>query len=124
MQVYKKYGLGRGAALRACLRREIILFRRNSFIYVFRTFQVCFNAFLTSTLFFRTTLNSDSLQQANLYLGILFFSLTAMCARYTPAALSGPRSCSLSRADLQNRMYRPAIFATTVGAGYQGRGKY
>lgn len=79
--MYKKFGLSRAAALRACLRREIILFRRNAFIYVFRTFQVILNAFITSTLFFRTTLNSDSLQEANLYLGITFFSLTAMCVR-------------------------------------------
>ena len=34
------YGLPRGAILRATLRREITLMKRNQFIYIFRTAQV------------------------------------------------------------------------------------
>ena len=34
------YGLPRGAILRATLRREVTLMKRNRFIYIFRTSQV------------------------------------------------------------------------------------
>ena len=34
-----------------------------------------FNSLVVSTLFFRTTLHPNSVQEGNLYLGVLFFSL-------------------------------------------------
>ncbi len=40
-KVKHKYGLPLQKALRATLRREILLVQRNSFVYVFRFFQVC-----------------------------------------------------------------------------------
>jgi len=76
--VKQKYGLPRQKALRATLRREILLIQRNSFIYVFRFFQVILNALMTSTLFFRTTRHPNSLKEANYYMGVLFFSLISM----------------------------------------------
>ncbi len=40
--------------------------------------QVGFNAFVTGTLFFRTRLHTYNVDDANLYLAVLFFTLTAM----------------------------------------------
>ena len=37
--------------------------------------QVLFNSLVVATLFFRTTLHPNSVQEGNLYLGVLFFSL-------------------------------------------------
>ena len=36
----KKYGVGKMELLKACLSREYLLMKRNSFVYVFRIFQV------------------------------------------------------------------------------------
>lgn len=82
VQVKQKYGLPRQKALRATLRREILLIQRNSFIYVFRFFQVILNALMTSTLFFRTTRHPNSLKEANYYMGVLFFSLISMLVSF------------------------------------------
>ena len=40
--------------------------------------QVGFNAFVTGTLFFRTRLHTTTVDDAELYLAVLFFTLTAM----------------------------------------------
>jgi hypothetical protein len=40
--------------------------------------QVAFNAFVTGTLFFRTRLHRNTVDDADLYLAALFFTLTAM----------------------------------------------
>lgn len=71
-----------------------------SFIYVFRFVQVIVNALLTSTLFFRTTRHPNSINEANFYLGALFFSLTSMLvspAARTSSLLNGAVLSSSSR---------------------------
>ena len=40
--------------------------------------QVAFNAFVTGTLFFRTRLHRNTIDDADLYLAALFFTLVAM----------------------------------------------
>jgi len=45
---------------------------------VTRPAQVAFNAFVTGTLFFRTRLHRNTVDDANLYLAALFFTLVAM----------------------------------------------
>lgn len=40
--------------------------------------QVAFNAIVAGTLFLRTRLHPNNLDDANLYLAVLFFSLTSM----------------------------------------------
>ncbi|CAM8923252.1 unnamed protein product [Rhodiola kirilowii] len=59
---------------RACLSRELLLMRRNSFVYVFKTTQLVFIAFITMTLFLRTRMHVDLLH-SNYYMGALFFAL-------------------------------------------------
>ena len=71
--------------------------------------QVLFNSLVVSTLFFRTTLHPNSVQEGNLYLGVLFFSLIhIMCAR--SAALLAPRRMCLGHHDVTTGM-QPAFVA-------------
>ncbi|KAG6540832.1 hypothetical protein Mapa_017810 [Marchantia paleacea] len=76
--VTKRYALGQWDMFRACIAREYLLMKRNSFLYIFRTCQVAFVAFLTSTLFLRTRLHPTDETNSSLYLGTLFFALIHM----------------------------------------------
>lgn len=42
----EKYGLNRKELLKACTDREILLMKRNSFVYIFKLFQVSFATLL------------------------------------------------------------------------------
>ncbi|KAL7583190.1 hypothetical protein Lser_V15G44910 [Lactuca serriola] len=68
------YSLSKWALFRACMSREILLMKRNSFIYIFKLVQLVIIAFITMTVFFRTRLKVDVLD-ANYYLGSLFYAL-------------------------------------------------
>ena len=57
------------------LQREFVLVKRNAFLYIFRFFLTMFMAFVTATLFLRTQLHADSVQQGQLYFAVVFFSL-------------------------------------------------
>ncbi|KAK9830492.1 hypothetical protein WJX72_012062 [[Myrmecia] bisecta] len=73
--VRTKYALPPAKVFRACLSRDFILVKRNSFLYAFRTCQTSFVAFVVATVFFRMRLKAKTLENANLYLGILFYSI-------------------------------------------------
>ncbi|XP_015874836.3 pleiotropic drug resistance protein 3 isoform X1 [Ziziphus jujuba] len=68
------YTLSKWELLRACTAREILLMRRNSFIYVFKTTQLIILAVITMTVFLRTRMDIDVLH-ANYYMGALFYAL-------------------------------------------------
>ncbi|KAF7127114.1 hypothetical protein RHSIM_Rhsim11G0100700 [Rhododendron simsii] len=72
---FSKYSLSKWELFKACMSREYLLMRRNSFIYVFKTVQLVITAFITMTVFLRTQMGADVIH-ANTYLGALFFSLT------------------------------------------------
>ncbi|XP_058191657.1 pleiotropic drug resistance protein 3-like isoform X2 [Rhododendron vialii] len=72
---FSKYSLAKWELFKACMSREYLLMRRNSFIYVFKTIQLVITAFITMTVFLRTRMGVDVIH-ANTYLGALFFSLT------------------------------------------------
>ncbi|XP_010042280.2 pleiotropic drug resistance protein 3 isoform X3 [Eucalyptus grandis] len=68
------YSLSRWELLRACMARELLLMRRNSFIYVFKSVQLIFVAFITMTVFLRTRMGIDVFH-ANDYMGSMFYGL-------------------------------------------------
>ncbi|KAG5525527.1 hypothetical protein RHGRI_031987 [Rhododendron griersonianum] len=74
---FSKYSLSKWDLFRACMSREYLLMRRNSFIYVFKTVQLVITAFIAMTVFLRTRMGVDVIH-ANTYLGALFFSLTSL----------------------------------------------
>nr|AEO22188.1 ABCG subfamily transporter protein [Solanum tuberosum] len=71
---FHDYSLPKWELFRACMSRELLLMKRNSFIYIFKNVQLVFIAFITMTVFLRTRMDTDLLH-ANYYLGALFFAL-------------------------------------------------
>lgn len=49
--------------------------KRNAFLYCFRFFVTMFMGVVTATTFLRTELSANSIGSANLYFGVIFFSL-------------------------------------------------
>ncbi|WCJ41765.1 ABC transporter G family member 34 [Euphorbia peplus] len=73
--VKEKYGISNWDLLKSCFSREWLLMKRNSFIYVFKTFQITFMAIISFTLFFRTEMEPGIRAGAGKYFGALFFGL-------------------------------------------------
>ncbi|KAK3005008.1 hypothetical protein RJ639_016125 [Escallonia herrerae] len=70
---FSVYSLSKWELFRACMSREFLLVRRNSFICVFKLCQLVILSF-TMTVFLRTQMSVDVVH-ANYYLGALFFTL-------------------------------------------------
>ncbi|KAL4559958.1 hypothetical protein LXL04_032104 [Taraxacum kok-saghyz] len=71
----EKYGLNKKELLKACVDREILLMKRNSFIYIFKLFQLTVISFITMTLFFRTEMHRRTPEDGAIYVGALFFGI-------------------------------------------------
>ncbi|TXG48920.1 hypothetical protein EZV62_024795 [Acer yangbiense] len=71
---FSMYSLSRWELFRACMSRELLLMKRNSFVYVFKTTQLIISAIITMTVFLRTRLDINVFD-ANYYMGALFFAL-------------------------------------------------
>ncbi|KAL2344926.1 hypothetical protein Fmac_006211 [Flemingia macrophylla] len=71
----KKYGVGKWELLKACLSREYLLMKRNSFDYTFKLSQLALTAFIAMTIFIRTEMHRESVTDGGIYVGALFFSV-------------------------------------------------
>ncbi|KAL4589134.1 hypothetical protein LXL04_002036 [Taraxacum kok-saghyz] len=71
----KKYGVNKKELLRACTSREFLLMQRNSFVYIFKLFQLLVMSFITMTVFFRTEMHKSSVEDGGIYTGALFFGV-------------------------------------------------
>ncbi|XP_043723660.1 ABC transporter G family member 31-like isoform X2 [Telopea speciosissima] len=72
------FAISKWELFKACFAREVLLIRRNSFLYIFRTCQVAFVGFITCTMFLRTRIHPTNEMNGNLYLSCLFFGLVHM----------------------------------------------
>ncbi|KAJ0744241.1 putative ABC-type sulfate transporter [Helianthus annuus] len=70
-----KYGLNKKELIKACIDREILLMKRNSFIYIFKLVQVTIMATMTMSVFFRTEMHRRGIDDGGLYFGALFFGV-------------------------------------------------
>nr|XP_011466722.1 PREDICTED: pleiotropic drug resistance protein 1 [Fragaria vesca subsp. vesca] len=70
----KKYSVKKGELLKACVSREILLMKRNSFVYYFKLIQITFLALMFMTTFLRTKMHHSSIDDAIVYAGALFFA--------------------------------------------------
>ncbi|KAL8118570.1 pleiotropic drug resistance protein 1-like [Apium graveolens] len=70
-----KYGINKTELLKALTARELLLIKRNSFIYIFKLVQIIIMGTILMTLFFRTELNQDTTTDGGVYMGSLFFSV-------------------------------------------------
>ncbi|KAL6591851.1 hypothetical protein ACP70R_049714 [Stipagrostis hirtigluma subsp. patula] len=70
-----RYGVNHKQLLKANIDREILLMKRNSFVYMFRTFQLVLTSTIAMTAFFRTKMRHDSVTSGGIYLGALFYAV-------------------------------------------------
>ncbi|KAL9463298.1 hypothetical protein AB3S75_001161 [Citrus x aurantiifolia] len=69
------YGVGKRELLKACTSRELLLMKRNSFVYIFKLIQMGSITLVYMTLFFRTKMHKDSVTDGGIYAGALFFTI-------------------------------------------------
>ncbi|KAM1961523.1 hypothetical protein ACFX16_021942 [Malus domestica] len=74
---FRKYSLPKWELFKSCTRREFLLMKRNSFIYVFKSVQLVIISSITMTVFLRTRMAID-LIHANYYMGSLFYGLVIL----------------------------------------------
>ncbi|KAL3351085.1 hypothetical protein AABB24_019604, partial [Solanum stoloniferum] len=72
----QKYGIGKKQLLKVCTERELLLMKRNSFVYIFKFIQLTIMALISMTLFFRTKMPRDTIEDGVKYAGALFFVVT------------------------------------------------
>ncbi|KAK8989859.1 hypothetical protein V6N11_064273 [Hibiscus sabdariffa] len=77
-QPYRKYGVGKKELLKACISREYLLMKRNSFVYIFKLIQLTIMAIITMTLFLRTEMRHDSIEGGGIYMGAMFYGLVTI----------------------------------------------
>ncbi|XWS16592.1 hypothetical protein CRYUN_Cryun34aG0102300 [Craigia yunnanensis] len=73
--VTEKYGISNWELFRACLAREWLLMKRNSFVYIFKTTQITIMSVIAMTVFFRTEMHAGNLEDGAKFFGAMFFSL-------------------------------------------------
>ncbi|CAL5444031.1 unnamed protein product [Camellia sinensis] len=71
----RKYGVSKKELLKACTSRELLLMKRNSFVYIFKLMQIIVMALITMTLFLRTDMHRNSITDGGIYIGSLFFTV-------------------------------------------------
>ncbi|KAB5513950.1 hypothetical protein DKX38_027856 [Salix brachista] len=71
----EKYGVSKKELLKACISREFLLMKRNSFVYIFKFTQLIILASITMTLFLRTEMHRNTIVDGGIYLGALFFAI-------------------------------------------------
>ncbi|PON54812.1 ABC transporter-like [Trema orientale] len=71
---FSKYSLGKWELFKACISREWLLMKRNSFVHVFKSAQLVIVALVTMTVFLRTRMNTNAVH-ADYYMGSLFYAL-------------------------------------------------
>ncbi|XP_020101536.1 ABC transporter G family member 41-like [Ananas comosus] len=77
------YSLSKWELLKACVAREVLLMKRNSFIYIFKAVQLGILAMITGTVFLRTHMGVDTLH-SNYYMGSLFYALLLLMVNGFP----------------------------------------
>ncbi|KAG0452300.1 hypothetical protein HPP92_025773 [Vanilla planifolia] len=72
--VFSSHSITKWEMLRTCMDRELLLLKRNSFVYLFKTIQIAIVAIITMTAFLRTKKEVD-LQQSTYYAGSLKYAI-------------------------------------------------
>ncbi|WVZ69772.1 hypothetical protein U9M48_018507 [Paspalum notatum var. saurae] len=68
----EKYGASKMELFQACFSREYLLMKRNSFVYIFKLMQLIFQAFIVMTVFMRTEMQHNNIEDGTIYIGILY----------------------------------------------------
>uniref|UniRef100_A0A0D9XCM6 ABC transporter domain-containing protein n=1 Tax=Leersia perrieri TaxID=77586 RepID=A0A0D9XCM6_9ORYZ len=70
-----KYGVNMKELLKANIDREILLMKRNSFTYIFRALQLIMVAINAMTVFIRTNMHRDSIENGRIYMGAQYYAM-------------------------------------------------
>ncbi|VAI31698.1 unnamed protein product [Triticum turgidum subsp. durum] len=70
-----QYGASMKELLKANINREILLMKRNSFVYIFKATQLTLMAIIAMTVFLRINMHHDSVTDGGIYMGALFFGI-------------------------------------------------
>uniref|UniRef100_A0A2N9FK97 ABC transporter domain-containing protein n=1 Tax=Fagus sylvatica TaxID=28930 RepID=A0A2N9FK97_FAGSY len=73
--VTEKYGISNMELFKACFAREVLLMKRSSFMYIFKTTQITIMSIFAMTVFLRTEMKAGEMSDAAKFWGALFFSL-------------------------------------------------
>ncbi|TKY64446.1 ABC transporter G family member 40 [Spatholobus suberectus] len=73
--VYSKNSVPTMDLFKACWDKEWLLIKRNSFVYIFKTVQICIIAIISATVFLRTEMHRNNEDDASLYIGAILFSM-------------------------------------------------
>ncbi|KAM0914710.1 hypothetical protein ACQ4PT_011326 [Festuca glaucescens] len=71
----KKYGISSKESLKAVMSRDMLLMKRNSFIYIFKVSQLIILGLMAMTVFLRTKMPSGQISDGGKFLGALTFNL-------------------------------------------------
>ncbi|OQU78700.1 hypothetical protein SORBI_3008G033700 [Sorghum bicolor] len=80
---YSIYSLSKWELLKACFARELLLMKRNAFIYITKIVQLALLAAIVGTVFLRTHMGVDRVL-GNYYMGSLFFALLLLMVNGFP----------------------------------------
>jgi len=69
-----KYGVKRMELLKATIDRELLLMKRNAFMYIFKSVNLTLMSLVVMTTFFRTNMHRN-LTYGGIYMGALYFAL-------------------------------------------------
>ncbi|OMP00185.1 ABC-2 type transporter [Corchorus olitorius] len=69
----KNYGVRKMELLKACCSKELLLMKRNSFVYIFRLVMLVVMALIGSTIFLRTEMHKKTAVDGVVQLGAMFF---------------------------------------------------
>ncbi|CAA6660815.1 unnamed protein product [Spirodela intermedia] len=70
-----RYGISKMELVKASVEREWLLMKRNSFVYIFKVVQLFILALIAMTVFFRTKMPRNGLEDATIFLGAMFLGL-------------------------------------------------
>ncbi|KAL3819063.1 hypothetical protein ACJIZ3_004968 [Penstemon smallii] len=71
----EKYGVSKKELLKACVSREYLLMKRNSFVYVFKMTQLILMSVISMTVFLHTNMHKSTVIDGGIYMGALFYAL-------------------------------------------------
>ncbi|XVF44133.1 hypothetical protein PTKIN_Ptkin02bG0096200 [Pterospermum kingtungense] len=71
----KNYSVKKMGLLKACFSKELLLMKRNSFVYIFKLVQLVVMALIRSTIFLRTETHKETATDGVIKMGALFFSV-------------------------------------------------
>ncbi|KAF9614059.1 hypothetical protein IFM89_014859 [Coptis chinensis] len=69
-----KYGISKKEMFKACLEREWLLMKRNSIVHISQMVQLVVVAFIATTLFLRTKLKHNTVDDGIVLMGAMFFA--------------------------------------------------